>query len=52
MAWEVLHDPDKAAHLTAEQVLEQCRRAGYGEEASQKAATRHGFERLKQGLSP
>jgi hypothetical protein len=51
-AWDILHDPKASGELNAEQVLELCIQAGYGEEAAQKAAVRRANQRLDRDLTP
>jgi len=48
LAWKDLRDPQVGGALDAEGVLEVARQAGFSENEAQKAATRHGFERLKR----
>lgn len=51
-AYSMLHDPQVAPNLRAEQFLELAKRAGYSEDAAQKAATAHANRRLDQELPP
>ena len=50
MAWGMLHNPEVARELTTESYLELCKAAGYGEDASQRAAKEWGFKRIAAGL--
>jgi hypothetical protein len=51
-AWEMLHDPDIVPNLKADPFYELCLRAGYSEDAAQKAATAHANHRLDRNLAP
>lgn len=48
----MLHDPQVAGELNAEAYLELCRAAGYGEEESQRAATKRAEARMDRDLPP
>ena len=52
MAWRILRDPQQGGHLSAEEILDVARQAGYDEETAQKIATRRGFERSQKNLPP
>lgn len=49
-AYEMLHSPEITKNLNAESYLELCQAAGYGEEASKKAACEWGLKRLRNDL--
>ena len=48
-AWEMLHTPAIVHALDMDGYKELCMRAGYGEAASERAAARHGLQRLRRG---
>ncbi len=49
-AWRMLHDPATVGNLNAEAYLDLCLDAGYGREASEKAAGEWALRRLRQDL--
>lgn len=51
-AYEALHDPQVAGALNSEQYLDLALKAGYHEEAAQRAATRRANDRLALELPP
>ncbi len=48
--WRLLHNPTVTGPMTADEFYEMCKAAGYGEEASQKAARLRAYERMKKDL--
>lgn len=51
LAWERLHS-EEGGRMTAEELLEACRAAGYPEEAAQKAASERALQRMRLDLPP
>lgn len=45
-AWHALQNPEVGGRMDPDQILDLCRRAGYTEEAAQKAASQRAEERL------
>lgn len=52
LAWERLHDPEIGGRMTAEELLEACRTAGYSEDQAQKAASERALQRMRMDLAP
>lgn len=51
-AYDMLHDPNVGGSLKSDDFLSLCRRAGYSEEAAQKAATERANQRLDRNMEP
>jgi hypothetical protein len=51
-AYEWVNTPSIASSLTADGMLELCRKAGYSEESSQKAATNQANARMDRDMVP
>ncbi len=49
-AYEMLHDPEVVGKLNTEAYLDLCLAAGYGKEASERAARDWGVNRLRKNL--
>lgn len=49
-AWENLHNPEVAANLDMEGMLELCLAAGYSRETSERAAREKGLQRMARNL--
>ena len=49
-AFRLLNDPQHAGQLNAEQFLDLAVKAGFSEEAAQKAASERALARMREGL--
>ena len=51
-AWDMLHDPEVTRDMRTTDFMDLCRRAGYGEDATQKAGKSWANGRLDQNKEP